>query len=101
VIKLRRWFIDILIRLTERELYATPVKYLQDQKHRENFFVTLYELPGFKEHVAERETRIVHAQARKWQESVQGQRVENALLFQKAKAAYDRRQEALAREKKD
>jgi len=101
MIKLQRWLIEILIRLTERELYNTPVNYLLDEKRRANFFATLYETPGFKEYCAERETRIVHAQARDWKETVQGQRMENTLLFQKARSAFEKKQETFAKGKKD
>ena len=93
MIKWRRWFIDKLVRMTERELYDTPVRYALDDKRRQVLFATLWDTPGFREHLIERETRIVHAQANKFQDTVQGQRVENALWFQKAKSAWDKREQ--------
>jgi hypothetical protein len=102
MLKLRQWALRQLIRFTERELYATPVLYKLDDERRTKLLATIWELPGFREYCIERETRFIHALATTWTPEVQGQRVENSLLFQKAHGAwkklYPKEQETLATE---
>lgn len=84
---LRKLAIKLLIRIVERDLYNTPVHKVLDDKKMKTFYAALFELPGAKQYFVERETRFLHAQATKWQETVSGQRTENAILFSRAKIA--------------
>lgn len=92
---LRGKCIEWLVRITERELYATPVKPLDEDKLR-NFLVFLYDSPFFLPYIVDRETRIVHLQADKWTAERAGQRAENAILYQRAKAAFEKHKKILA-----
>ena len=104
MIYLRQLLIDILIRIAERDIYRTPVKRMFDEDHMDKFYTALWDMPGFQQYCAERETRFVHAQANEWKATQQGQRMENSLLFMKAKKAWEkakkkREAEALAKGK--
>lgn len=91
----RRVFIDILIRLIERDIYNTPVKQLLDDEAKHVLFAELFDRADFRQYLVERETRFVHAQAREWKESVNGQRVENMVLFHKCRVAHEKRQKKI------
>src|SRR3990167_860818 len=92
---LRRALIDILIHLLERDLYNTPVKEVMDAKVRANFFADLFDRHEFRQYCIERETRFVHALAADNTPEVKGQRSENMLLFNKARAAHEDRQKKI------
>lgn len=83
----RQIAIRLLTRIVERDLYRTPVQKVLDADKMKTFYAALFELPGAKQYFIERETRFLHAQANKWQETVAGQRAENAILFSRAKMA--------------
>lgn len=89
MVKLRQWAIKFLVNLAEHELYATPVKPVDPDKQL-RFYSNMWETPGFKEYLVDRETRIVHAQAKHWTPEQSGQRAENALLYHKTKGAFDK-----------
>lgn len=88
---LRNLYIDILIRIIERVLYATPVKKTLDEDRMQTFYATLFDLPGFRQYCIERETRFLHFLANQNTELVKGQRLENALLFSKAMRASEKK----------
>jgi hypothetical protein len=89
-------FVDILIRIVERILYNTPVKPALDPEKMQSFYKVLYDLPGYRQYVVERETRLVHALASEKdseaRSQMRGQRVENSLLFAKAQRAAEKAQ---------
>jgi hypothetical protein len=92
---LRRTFLDICIRLIERDLYNTPVKGLLDNDAKHTLFADLFERPDFRQYLVERETRFIHALANNFTPEVKGQRAENMLLFHKAQSAHERRQKRI------
>lgn len=84
------WLYKVFIWYIERDLYNTPVKKALDAEKMQQYYETLFHLPGFRQYIIERETRFIHTLANQNTDIVKGQRIENALLFTKARLASEK-----------
>src|SRR3990167_4131503 len=94
----RSKFLDILIKLLERELLDMPKAQLTKEQE-DGLLSSLWQNPAFRKHVQDRDARLIFTMAggegmapepREAYTMHTGQRVELLILAREAKAAYNR-----------
>lgn len=95
---MRKLLLDVLIKLLARELSDIPKETLAKDAY-DGFLSQLWQNPGFRKYVADRDAKIIWTMAggeglepepRDKYALHAGQRVENLLLAREAKAAWTR-----------
>jgi len=95
---MRKWFLDILIKLLEREL-SDMSKQTLDKETYDGLLSGLWQNPAFRKHVQDRDARLIFTMAggegmapepREAYTMHSGQRVELLILAREAKKAYER-----------
>ena len=95
---MRKWLLDILIGLLERELSDIPKQTLEKEVY-DGMMSQLWQLPAFRKYVQDRDAKLIFTMAgsegmapepRDAYVMHTGQRVELLLLASEAKKAYNR-----------